>query len=100
MTFYFVRRVIEVDGLEKINDTMVQVQIKLAELSTKLDAIGALDAKVSAMNDATIRNTDSTKAAHKRLDKIDKTFYWFWTSIFSGIIIAVVTFIVKGGLVK
>lgn len=66
---------------------------RLTRVETKLDMmINARDIAQEALQ--------STKVAHHRLDKIDKTLFWLFTTFGAAFIIALVAFVIKGGSMK
>ncbi|MEK3722328.1 hemolysin XhlA family protein [Paenibacillus sp. FSL H8-0034] len=86
------------EDMQKIQDQLTNVRIDLRELSTKMDTFKDLSRKIDDVDDLAKKAMESTKAAHHRLDKIDKINTWLATTIIGGIILAVLGFILKGGL--
>lgn len=86
------------DETQRINDQLTNVRLDLRELSTKVDGLKDITKKLDDVDDLAKRAMDSTKAAHHRLDKIDKLVAWLGTTVIGAIILAVVGFVIKGGL--
>jgi hypothetical protein len=57
---------------QKIQDQLINVRLDLRELSTKVDGLKDISKKLNEVDDLAKKAMDSTKAAHHRLDKIDK----------------------------
>lgn len=77
----------QVETLQRIT----RVETKIDNIEEKLDsAINGRELAVEAMS--------SAKSAHKRLDKLEKLVTWAATTIIGALILAIIGFIVKGGL--
>ncbi|WP_240421677.1 hemolysin XhlA family protein [Paenibacillus periandrae] len=87
------------DEIQKVQETLVQVRIELGQLSTKMDALKDIGRELGAVDDLAKKAMESTKAAHHRLDRIDKLVSWLATTVIGAIILAVIGFIIKGGLI-
>lgn len=82
-------------------DIMLNVFEKLGRIDGKLDSVGEIrkiaesaDLKADeAQKIADIVN-ESTKSAHKRLDKIDKIVWWVATSIIGVVIVALMGLVI------
>lgn len=86
------------DEIQKIADQLTNVRLDLRELSTKVDSLKDLARKLDEVDDLAKKAMDSAKAAHHRLDKIDRLNTWFGTTVIGAIILGVMGFIIKGGL--
>lgn len=84
--------------IEKLEGLITDVRLDIRELNTKMDGIKDLNNKVDGIAIATVQNTDSSKSAHHRIDRIDKIIYWALTTFGGALIIAVAVWITKGGL--
>lgn len=86
-TIYYTRELIRVG--EETNEILQ----RLTRVETKIDLmITARDIAQEALQ--------STKTAHHRIDSINKIIFWFATTFFGSIIVAIGVFITKGGLGK
>lgn len=67
------------DILEKeikdMNENVTNVRLDIRELTTEIRNIKDMQAMVIDHNTRISKNEDSTKVAHKRLDKVDKIVY-------------------------
>jgi methyl-accepting chemotaxis protein len=75
-------------------------------LSDIRERIARVEAKIDSMTD--VRSTaedakeiaqealQSTKSAHRRIDKIDKTIFWLGTTVIGAVITGIIAFWVKG----
>ncbi|SDD29332.1 Haemolysin XhlA [Paenibacillus sp. UNCCL117] len=84
-----------VDDIKMLTEQMTGVRLDLARLETKLDAIKDLSKKVEEIDDLAKEAMQSTKAAHKRLDMIDKVINWAGTTIIGSVLLAVIALVIK-----
>lgn len=70
---------------------ITRVETKLDGMDEKLDrAINASETAVEALS--------SAKSAHHRLDKIEDNQRWIWRTIIGAVLVAIVAFVIGGGL--
>ncbi|WP_240415041.1 hemolysin XhlA family protein [Paenibacillus periandrae] len=81
----------------KITEQLTNVRLDLRELSTKMDTFKDMSRKIDEVDDLAKKAMESTKSAHRRLDRIDKLVTWLSTTVIGAIILAVVGFVIKGG---
>lgn len=110
------------EEIKALGEQLTTVRLDLARMETKLDCIKDLTKKVEEVDDRSKEALISTRSAHKRLDsmekyedvstkaldnslnahsrldKIDKWIFWLGSTLFGAIILAVVGFILRGGL--
>jgi uncharacterized membrane protein len=82
----------------KIQDQLTDVRLDLRELNTKVCSLSEISKKLDEVEDIAKKAMDSAKAAHHRLDKIDKLTGWLVTTVIGAIVLAVIGFITRGGL--
>ncbi|MCY7484444.1 hemolysin XhlA family protein [Paenibacillus alvei] len=75
--------------LTDIRERMVRVETKLDSVTDVRDT--AEDAKKVAY-----QAMESTKSAHHRLDKIEKTIFWLGTTVIGAVVLAVIKFTMEG----
>lgn len=76
-----------------VGDETNEILQRLTRVETKIDLmITARDIAQEALQ--------STKAAHHRVDRIDKIVFWAATTFLGSILVSVAVFITKGGLGK
>jgi phage shock protein A len=88
------------DQLKELTKQVMDLRLDLARMDTKVDSIKDMQHKVE---DHSVRLTTveaSSSSAHKRMDRIEKIHAGIAWTFGGGIVAAIVTFIVKGGLVK
>lgn len=86
------------DELQKISEQLMNVRLELQGLSTKVDFLKDNARKLDEVDDLAKKAMDSTKAAHHRLDKIDRLNTWLATTVIGAIILGIIGFVIKGGL--
>jgi archaellum component FlaC len=84
--------------IQKIAEQLTNVRLDLRELSIKVDVVKDIARKVEEVESIAKKAMESTKSAHRRLDKIDKLISWLASTVIGAIILAVIGFIIKGGL--
>ncbi len=87
------------EELNNLHELITSVRLDIRELNTKMDSIKDLTKRVEDIQDMANRAFVSTKEAHHRLDSIERIIFWVGTTIFGGVIVSLVAFVVKGGLV-
>lgn len=70
-------------------EILADIRERMVRVETKIDVMNDTD-KIA--NEAMI----STRSAHKRIDKIDKTLFWLATTVIGAVILAVLTLVFKG----
>lgn len=71
---------------------------RITRVETKLDTMDSkLDRAISASETA-VQALEQARSAHKRLDKIESNQSWLWRTLVGAVLVAVVAFILKGGL--
>lgn len=83
---------------EKLNENLTQVRLDIRELMTEVRGLKELKNTVDEHETRISKVEDSSKVAHKRLDKIDKLVFWLGTTVVGAVILAVLSLvIIKGG---
>lgn len=88
--------------MEEANKLMLDIYERLGGIDAKLNgvnevkviAVKADDKAEDALKLASEVN-ESTKSAHKRLDKIDKIIWWVATSIIGAVIVSLLALVIK-----
>lgn len=88
------------EQIKELTKQVMDLRLDLARIDTKVDSIKEMQHKVEDHSARLIAVEASASSAHLRMNRIDKIHAWIGTTFAGGIIIAAVTFVVKGGLVK
>lgn len=88
------------EQIKELTKTVMDLRLDLARMDVKMDSIKDVKEKVDAHETKLATLQASTSSAHKRMDKIEKIHAWLLGAVGLGFIGAIVTFVVKGGLVK
>lgn len=90
-------------GLEE-KDVMMNIFERLGNIDAKLDGVKEIrklaeSTEIKADEAQRIAEIahESTKSAHKRLDKLDKIVWWVATSIIGAVIVGLMALVIKGG---
>lgn len=70
-------------------DSSKEILVAIAELQRDIQHLSKQIDKVPEMAETLIKNTESSKSAHLRIDRIEDNQRWAWRSI-GGIVIAFV----------
>ncbi|RJX40038.1 hypothetical protein D3P09_11730 [Paenibacillus pinisoli] len=71
---------------------------RLTRVETKVDGMdGKLDRAITA-NEMAVEARASAALAHQRIDKIEDNQKWLWRTMVGAVLVAVVAFIIGGGL--
>ena len=88
------------DQIDKMTEQLVNVRLDLRELTTEVRSIKDLSQSVAVMDKRLIATESSSSSAHKRLDRIEANQTWMWRALGGAVLVAVATFVIKGGLVS
>lgn len=69
---------------EKELDMLIEMKTDIASIKTSLDSI-------KSANDTANEALQSSKSAHRRLDKVDKIIFWTVTTIIGAVIVALLS---------
>jgi tetrahydromethanopterin S-methyltransferase subunit G len=73
------------------DDVQQEILQRLTRVETKLDMF-------ASARDIATEALQSAKNAHHRVERVEKIIYWLGTTVIGAILVAVVTFVMKGGL--
>lgn len=80
--------------MDAINKVITDIRVTVGKIEEKIDNISSSmnEAKNTADEARTTANKalDSTKSAHRRLDKMDKLVFWVSTTIIGAVLLALV----------
>lgn len=81
-----------------MQDTQAEVLQRLTRVETVVDGMNQkLDRAIMATEMA-VKAQASADSAHKRLDKLESNQTWLWRTVGGAVLLAIVTFIISGGL--
>jgi hypothetical protein len=93
--------------MDKLNEIAERVSGMEATQRAQAEAVNRMVSNVDRLIDKLDKSEDtaieaaiSSRSAHKRIDRIDRVINWVGTTVIGTLVIAVVTFIVKGGLAQ
>lgn len=85
------------DEIKALQEMLTQVRLDIRELTTEIRGLKDLAKRLDETDDKAIEALQSTRAAHHRLDRIDKIIYWAGTTVIGAIIIGLITLLIKSG---
>lgn len=80
---------------KELRDLLTQVRLDIATMSGKLDRINDMDKELKDVEQKSTEALQSTKAAHKRLDKMDDAQTWLWRTVVGAMIVGVLNLILR-----
>lgn len=88
------------EQIKELTNHVMNLRIELGKIDTKMDSIKDMQHKVDDHSARITAVESSAASAHHRLNAINKVLLGLSLTGGGAIVTAVVTFIVKGGLVK
>lgn len=79
------------------NRILTDILERTVRMETKIDQLTKVETTADNAEKLAVEALESTKSAHKRLDKLDKIVWWVSTSIIGLVLIALVGLVIKGG---
>lgn len=80
--------------MDGINEVITDIRVTVGKIEEKIDSISASmnEAKSTADKASVTANKalESTKSAHRRLDKMDKLVFWVSTTIIGAVLLALI----------
>lgn len=90
----------ERDSFKELSESLTLVRLDMRELMTEVRSLKGLQDKVVDQDTRITQTEESTKSAHKRLDKIDKIVFWLATTVIGAVILAILSVVLLKGGVK
>lgn len=90
--------VISIKGVKWVGDPQVETLQRLTRVETKIDSIEEKLDSVINTREVAVEALQSTKSAHRRLDRIEDNQKWLWRTFAGAFILAITAFIISGGL--
>lgn len=80
--------------MDAINKVITDIRVTMGRMEEKIDNMSATmnEAKTTAEKASATANKamESTKSAHRRLDKVDKIIFWVSTTIIGFVMLALI----------
>ena len=88
------------EQIKELTKHVMDLRLDLARVDTKMDAIKDMQHKVEDHGARLVAVENSAASAHHRLNGVGKIVYSIGVGTALAVVGAVVTFVVKGGLMK
>lgn len=88
------------EQIKELTKTVMELRLDLARMDVKMDSIKDVKDKVDNHASRLTALEASAKSAHLRLDKMESNQTWLWRTLGGAVLLAVVAFVIKGGLVS
>lgn len=83
--------------MEANNSILTEVRVTMARLEEKIDNMSETKSTADEAKLTANKAMESTKSAHRRLDKMDKIIFWASTLIIGAVVLALIATAFKGG---
>ena len=77
------------------NEILSEIRERVVRVETKIDTMTDVQKTANEAEKVANKAMDSSKSAHKRIDKIDKVIFWIATTVIGAVILAILTLIFK-----
>lgn len=84
--------------MDEATGMLVEIRERLVRVETKIDSQSDIRSTAETAEKTAIKALESAQSAHHRLNRVDRLIFWAGTTIIGGLVIAGITFMVKGGL--
>jgi hypothetical protein len=74
-------------AIEKLAEKMDDMREDLIQIKTKMDMVSDMNAKLDAAAKTADEALQSTRGAHKRIDKQEQDITWLWRTVVGGLIV-------------
>lgn len=82
----------------KVGRLEIMQETNTKAIADMANSINRLVDKLDKSDDLAREAHEKSKSAHKRLDKIESNQTWLWRTIGGAVLVAIVGFIISGGL--
>ena len=82
---------------EQHDQVLTAILERMVRVETKIDIMSEMRSTVSLTKDTADEAKNSAITAHKRIDKIDKVIFWYATTVFGAVIVAVMALVLTKG---
>lgn len=80
------------------NDSIItEIRVTMARLEEKIDNMSETKSTADEAKFTANKAMESTKSAHRRLDKMDKIIFWSSTTIIGTVLVALIGLLIKNG---
>lgn len=80
------------------NDAIItEIRVTMARLEEKIDNMSETKSTAVEAKSTANKAMESTKSAHRRLDKLDKIIFWTATTIIGTVLVALIGLLIKNG---
>lgn len=83
---------------KEISNKLENVMVEIRGISVQVNLMKEMFDRFDVTRDIAQEALQSTKAAHHRIDSINKIIFWCGTTFVGSILVSVAVFITKGGL--
>lgn len=77
--------------MEKTEQILSEIRERVVRVETKIDVMTDVQDTADEAKEIANKALESTKSAHRRLDKVDKLIFWAGTTIVGAVVIALLT---------
>ena len=79
------------------NRVLTDILERMVRVETKIDVMSEIKSTATTANYTAEKALGSAASAHQRIDKLDKIVFWYATTVFGAVIIAVLSLVLTKG---
>ena len=83
--------------MDPTNNILSDIRERMVRVETKIDTMAEVQSTADGAKEMANKAMESTKSAHRRLDKMDKIIFWSSTTIIGTVVIALIGLLIKNG---
>lgn len=76
---------------------LVEIRERVIKIETIVSRLDAIEKTANEAHRIANASRASTSSAHKRLDKVDKSIFWFTTTLIGSILLGLLNLLINGG---
>ncbi|MEK4712223.1 hemolysin XhlA family protein [Sporosarcina sp. FSL K6-5500] len=84
--------------MDPTNNILSDIRERMVRVETKIDTMTEVQTTADGAKEVANKALESTKSAHRRLDKMDKIIFWASTLIIGAVVLALIATAFKGGV--
>lgn len=77
--------------MESSEKILSDIRERVVRVETKIDLMTNVEDTAKEAKEIAVKALESTKSAHRRLDKVDKLIFWVGTTVIGAVLLALIT---------
>lgn len=76
--------------MESTEKILSDIRERVVRVETKIDLMTNVEDTAEEAKEIAVKALESTKSAHRRLDKVDKLIFWVGTTVIGAVLLALI----------